>query len=57
MVIKMVENSELRNFRKMKDFQRRKRNQSLYNRASNFFETEEYPIDEETFMTLNRLNK
>ena len=54
MVIKMVENSELRNFRKMKDFQRRKRNQSLHNRASNFFETEEYPIDEETFMTLNR---
>ena len=54
MVIKMVENSELRNFRKMKDFQRRKRNQSLYNRAGTFFETEEYPIDEETFMTLNR---
>ena len=54
MVIKMIENNELIKFTRTKDFQRRKRNQSLYDKGSNFFETEEYPVDEETFMTLNR---
>ena len=48
----MVENKDLRNFTRTEDFQRRKKNQPLYNRASDYIDREEYPVDEETFMTL-----
>ena len=50
----MIKSKELLNFTTTDEFKRRKRNQSLYSRASNYFDKEEYPVNEDTFMTLNR---
>ena len=50
----MVKNKNLKEFAKTTEFQKRTKNQSLHDRTSKFFEYGNYPVDEETVMTLNR---
>ena len=50
----LINNNELKQFMKTKEFEKRLKDQSLHSTKSSYFQQDEYPVKEETAMAINR---